>query len=165
MSRGKADTEYKHEIKIESRMKIEIINKSDLQDPEYKKEGDSGFDLRADIPNSILIAPFDRILVPTGIHVNLPMGSELQVRPRSGLAYKQGLTVLNTPGTVDYSYVDEIKVILINLSNEPQRINRGDRVAQAVIMPVYSEHVCKLSIVGEFETTKNRGGFGSTGVK
>jgi dUTP pyrophosphatase len=147
---------------LSSKIPIEYRNNSINIDPEYKKEGDSGFDLRAE--GFYLIKPFERALISTGFHINLPRGYELQVRPRSGLALKQGLTVLNSPGTIDFSYVDEIKVIAINLSNKTISIDNGDRIAQAVICPVASEHIVKLHKVDEFKSSKDRGGFGSTGV-
>lgn len=148
---------------VETKFNVEYRNDSINRDPEYKKEGDSGFDLRAN--GFYNLKPLERMLIPTGFHIDLPEGYELQVRPRSGLALKQGLTVLNTPGTIDFAYVDEVKIIAINLSDSVINISNGDRIAQAVICPVASEHKVNLKKVDEFSSSKNRGGFGSTGVK
>lgn len=118
-------------------------------------------DLRASVKNSITLNPLERTLIPTGLFIELPLGFEAQVRPRSGLAIKQGLTCLNTPGTIDADYRGEIKVILINLSNEVQHINDGDRIAQMVIQKVES---VEWELVSELSgTERNAGGFGHTG--
>ena len=123
---------------------------------------DSGFDLHS--VEEVVIGPFGRALVPTGLKFDIPDGSEIQVRPKSGLAIKKGLTVLNTPGTVDEGYTGEIKVILINLSNETQVIEFGDKIAQAVICPVIQGRDVKLNRVKEIkEKDRNSNGFGSTG--
>lgn len=131
--------------------------------PSYETTGAAGMDLRAALPEGtpVIIGPLERSLVPTGIAIELPSGYEAQIRPRSGLAAKAGLTVLNAPGTIDSDYRGEIKVILINLSNEPVAINRDDRIAQMVIAPVTTasvEPVTTLSL-----TKRGEGGFGSTG--
>jgi dUTP pyrophosphatase len=149
------------------KIKINFVNKSKNQNPEYATIGSSGFDLRADLNEPIVLNPNERILIPTGLFFELQTGYEIQVRPRSGLALKQGITVLNTPGTVDSDYRGEIKVILINLSSEPQTINSGDRIAQAVIASVIPSIIFSFTQVGEIstDTTRNTGGFGSTGIK
>lgn len=141
-----------------------FINKSTNQDPEYIYEGDSGFDLRANLQSPITLGPLEREMVPTGLYFQIPEGFEIQVRPRSGLAAKQGLSVLNTPGTVDQGYTGEVKVILVNLSNEKQIINHGDRIAQAVLCPVLTKRTATLTKVADLsQTDRGEGGFGSTG--
>lgn len=140
---------------------IPIVNHSHHPLPAYATEGSSGLDLRAFIPAPIQLAPLERILVPTGLHIALPDSWEAQVRPRSGLAIKQGLTCLNTPGTIDADYRGEIKVILINLSNEQQVIQDGDRIAQIVFQKI-EKMVWQL--VDNLEVTqRGAGGFGHTG--
>ena len=134
---GKDDMEFYKPI-------VKFKNESDNQDPKYAKDGDSGFDLRANLVEPIKLGSLDRVLVPTGLFFELPANFEMQVRPRSGLAAKNGVTVLNTPGTVDNLYRGEVKVILVNLSNESFTISHGDRIAQAVIAPVTSNNVLKL---------------------
>ncbi len=152
--------------KESSTIKIKFINKSTNEDPKFAYEGDSGFDLRADISEPITIEPFKRFLVPTGLYFELIKGTEIQVRPRSGLAIKHGITVLNSPGTVDSHYRGEVKVPLINLGEEPFTINPGDRIAQAVIMPVFGEgRVNLLETDSINETVRGEGGFNSSGVK
>lgn len=146
------------------RIKIKYINKSDNENPVYAKEGDSGFDLRAD--ESGTLKPLERKLVSTGLFFELPDGYELQIRPRSGLAYKNGITVLNTPGTVDTGYRGEIKVLLINLSNEEFTWEKGERIAQGVIASRVSSDFGDLVEVTEInESERGEGGFGSTGRK
>jgi dUTP pyrophosphatase len=140
---------------------IPIVNHSHHPLPAYATEGSSGLDLRAFIPAPIQLAPLERILVPTGLHIALPDCWEAQVRPRSGLAIKQGLTCLNTPGTIDADYRGEIKVILINLSNEQQVIQDGDRIAQIVFQKIEK---MEWQLVDSLETTqRGAGGFGHTG--
>jgi dUTP pyrophosphatase len=140
---------------------IPIVNHSHHPLPSYATAGSSGVDLRAFIPSPLLLAPMERILVPTGLHISLPPNWEAQVRPRSGLAIKQGLTCLNTPGTIDADYRGEIKVILINLSNEVQTIQDGDRIAQMVFQQVEK---MEWQLVTSLETTqRGDGGFGHTG--
>lgn len=148
-----------------SKLNVKFINKSNNPDPSFANEGDSGFDLRAFIQEEIVVGPMDRVLVPTGLFFELEKGFEIQVRPRSGLAIKNGITVLNTPGTVDSHYRGEIKIILMNLGKETFTIKNGDRIAQAVICPVYGEGKVFLSSSEILnETKRNADGFGSTGV-
>lgn len=144
-------------------MEVKIINKSKHPVPEYATEYAAGVDLRANIDTTITIAPLERVLVPTGIFIELPQGAEAQIRPRSGLAIKKGITVLNSPGTIDADYRGEIQVILINLSNENFVINDGDRICQMVI----ARHEQAQWIVVENLTPTDRGsgGFGHTGKK
>lgn len=148
------------------KLDVKFKNESDNEDPKYAKEGDSGFDLRANLSGSITLGSLERVLVPTGLYFELPPNFELQVRPRSGLAAKNGVTVLNTPGTVDNLYRGELKVILVNLSKDEFTVNHGDRIAQAVISPVTNDNVLILNKVDEIslETDRGSGGFGSTGV-
>jgi dUTP pyrophosphatase len=149
-----------------SKLSVKFINKSTNEDPKFAYEGDSGFDLRADIESDIVLDPFKRVLVPTGLYFELEKGTEIQVRPRSGLAIKHGITVLNTPGTVDSHYRGEVKVPLINLGEEAYLIQKGDRIAQAVIMPVFGEGRVILRKTDEInETVRGEGGFNSSGIK
>lgn len=143
-------------------MNVQIINKSKHATPNYETEGSAGMDLRANIDISITLKPLERTIVKTGLFIALPVGFEAQVRPRSGLAAKKGITVLNSPGTVDADYRGEIGVVLVNLSNEDFTINDGERIAQLVIAKherVLWEEVSVLD-----ETERGSGGFGSTGV-
>jgi dUTP pyrophosphatase len=142
-------------------VQIQVINRSKHALPAYETEQSAGMDMRANIDESISMNPLERALVPTGLFIALPPGFEAQVRPRSGLAAKQGITVLNSPGTVDADYRGEIKVILVNLSNEIVHIHDGDRIAQLVI----ARHEQAVWEVAEVlgETTRGAGGFGSTG--
>ena len=144
---------------------INFKNESTNPDPEYATAGSSGFDLRANLKNPITIPAGLREIVPTGLFFQLPDNFEIQVRPRSGLAAKNGVTVLNTPGTVDADYRGEIKVIIINLGHEPFTINHGDRIAQAVVASVTSKNIINLNRVTEIsnDTERGSGGFGSTG--
>jgi dUTP pyrophosphatase len=142
-------------------MTVKIINQSNNPLPAYATEGSSGMDIRAFINETVTLQPLERALIPTGLFIELPQGFEAQIRPRSGLAIKQGITCLNTPGTVDADYRGEIKIILINLSNEIQSVNNGDRIAQMVIQKVEKIN-WSLSVELE-ETERNAGGFGSTG--
>lgn len=144
-----------------STIKVKIINQSPNALPEYATEGSAGMDIRANLSAPITLKPLERTLVPTGLFMELPLGYEAQIRPRSGLAAKQGITCLNTPGTIDSDYRGEIKVILINLSNEEQVLNHGDRIAQMVVSPVVQigwEAVQEIGV-----TARNAGGFGHTG--
>lgn len=142
-------------------MKINIINKSANELPKYETEGSAGMDLRADIEAPITIGSLERILVPTGLFMALPVGVEAQIRPRSGLAIKKGISLVNTPGTIDSDYRGEIKVIMINLSNESQTIEPKERIAQMVVAKY---EVVRWEIVEELTTTgRGAGGFGSTG--
>ncbi|MCB0379697.1 MAG: dUTP diphosphatase [Flavobacteriales bacterium] len=144
-------------------MKIKIVNQSKHALPEYATEASAGLDLRANIDSPITLNSLERVLVKTGLLIELPIGYEAQVRPRSGLAYKNGVTVLNTPGTIDADYRGEIGVILVNLSNTPFVIEDGERVAQLVIA---KHEQAEWSLVEELGTTeRGAGGFGSTGKK
>ena len=142
---------------------IKVVNKSKYNLPTYAKDLDSGMDVRANIEDPIILKPLERALVPTGLFFELPDNLEIQVRPRSGLAAKHGITVLNSPGTIDSGYKDEIKIILINLSNEPFTINPGDRIAQFVISEIKDVTVLEAT---EIDETDNRGGgFGHSGIE
>jgi len=142
-------------------MNVEIFNKSGNPNPSYKTEGSSGLDLRASLIKDIIIDPNERVAIPTGIYLQLPEILEAQIRPRSGLALKDGITVLNTPGTIDSDYRGEISVILINLSNKSFRISNGDRIAQIVIARVEKITWDNIKILQK--TERGEGGFGSTG--
>jgi dUTP pyrophosphatase len=142
-------------------VQIQVINRSKHALPAYETEQSAGMDVRANIDESISMNPLERAIVPTGLFIALPPGFEAQVRPRSGLAAKQGITVLNSPGTVDADYRGEIKVILVNLSNETVHIQDGDRVAQLVIAR-HEQAVWQATDVLD-ETARGAGGFGSTG--
>lgn len=149
------------------KLKIKIINNSRNPDPTYQKIGDSGFDFMANLDEGemIVVRPFKRALIPTGLHFQIPIGFELQVRPRSGLALKDGITVLNTPGTVDSGYRGEIKIILFNTDEAPFVVRNGDRIAQGVIAPVQFTKTTKFIRVNNLdESDRGTGGFGSTGV-
>jgi dUTP pyrophosphatase len=140
---------------------VKIINQSKHPLPAYATNGAAGMDLKADIPHSISLQPMERQLIPTGIFIELPAGYEAQVRPRSGLALRHGITCLNSPGTVDADYRGELKVILINLSNTEQQIHPGDRIAQMVVSRV--EKVDWHPVTELNETLRSDGGFGHTG--
>ena len=143
-------------------MKVQIVNKSAYSTPAYATEKSAGMDLKANITEPITLGPLERALVPTGLFIALPDGTEAQVRPRSGLAAKFGISVLNSPGTIDADYRGEVKVILVNLSNDPFVINPGERIAQMVILPVSQ---AKFTVTDELdETERGSGGFGSTGA-
>jgi dUTP pyrophosphatase len=142
-------------------VEIKIINTSSNPLPEYATEGSSGMDIRAGLNAPVKLKPLERSLIPTGLYIEMPQGYEAQIRPRSGLAIKQGLTCLNTPGTIDADYRGEIKIILINLSAEEQIINPGDRIAQMVIQHVEKAIWQPVEILNE--TLRNDGGFGHTG--
>jgi dUTP pyrophosphatase len=143
-------------------MNVQIINKSKHATPNYETEGAAGMDLRANIEDAITLKPLERAIIKTGLFIALPVGFEAQVRPRSGLAAKKGITVLNSPGTVDADYRGEIGVILVNLSNEDFVVNDGERVAQLVIAK--HERVNWKEVTVLDETERGSGGFGSTGV-
>ena len=143
-------------------MKIEIRNRSRHQLPAYETPLSAGMDLRANLDTPIVLAPMQRVLVPTGLFIALPEGYEAQVRPRSGLAIKKGITVLNSPGTIDADYRGEICVILVNLSNEPFTIADGERIAQMVI--ARHERAEWFEVEQLDETVRGAGGFGHTGV-
>ena len=142
-------------------MKVRIVSKSAFELPKYETPLSAGMDVRANITESIVLKPLERAMIPTGLYVELPAGYELQVRPRSGLAAKYGITVLNSPGTVDADYRGEVRVILVNLSNEPFEIKPGERIAQLVIA---RHERAEWELVEELsETERGAGGFGSTG--
>lgn len=144
-------------------MNINIINKSNHELPHYETIASAGMDLRANIVESITLKPLERTIVKTGLFIELPIGIEAQVRPRSGLAAKKGVTVLNAPGTIDADYRGEIGVILVNLSNEDFVIENGERIAQLIIA---KHERAEWTAVNELsETVRGEGGFGSTGVK
>lgn len=143
-------------------MKVEIINKSKHELPSYATALSAGMDLRANIDTPIVLQPLERKLVPTGLFMALPQGYEAQVRPRSGLAIKKGITVLNSPGTIDADYRGEVCVILVNLSNEPFTITDGERIAQMVIARHEQVEWCECEVLDE--TDRGAGGFGHTGV-
>ncbi|TXD49962.1 dUTP diphosphatase [Polaribacter sp. IC073] len=143
-------------------MNVQIINKSKHATPNYETEGAAGMDLRANIDVAITLKPLERAIVKTGLFIALPIGFEAQVRPRSGLAAKKGITVLNAPGTVDADYRGEIGVILVNLSNQEYVINDGERIAQLIIAKHERVHWQEVTVLSE--TERGAGGFGSTGV-
>ena len=142
---------------------IKIINKSSNPVPAYETNGSAGMDLRAFLQEPVTLQPLERRLVPTGLFMELPEGYEAQVRPRSGLAIKSGITCLNSPGTIDSDYRGEIKVILVNLGNEAQTFHSGDRIAQIIISKV--ERAGLVEVHELDETTRGPGGFGHTGKK
>ena len=144
-------------------MKVKIINNSKHNLPHYSTEGSSGMDLRANISNSVKLKPLERALIKTGIFMEIPLGYEAQIRPRSGLAFKNGITVLNTPGTIDADYRGEIGVIVVNLSADEFIIEDGERIAQMVISK--HERACWSEVKKLKSTKRGSGGFGSTGVK
>jgi dUTP pyrophosphatase len=142
---------------------VKIINKGKHSLPAYATERSSGMDLRANLENPVVLRPLERRLIPTGIFIGLPEGFEAQVRPRSGLALKKGVTVLNTPGTIDNDYTGEIGVILINLSNEDFVVNDGERIAQLVITRYEKAMLVEVDELSE--TERGAGGYGHTGIK
>lgn len=144
-------------------MELPIVNKSANPLPTYATEDSAGLDLRAHLEEAVVLKPLERRLIPTGLHIALPKGYEAQVRPRSGLAYKHGLTVLNAPGTIDADYRGDIGVILINLSDQPFTVEPGERIAQLVVAP-YTR--AEFNLVEDLDATvRGEGGFGHTGVK
>ncbi len=142
-------------------MKVKVINKSNHPLPQYETTGSAGMDLRANITESITLDSMGRTLIPTGLYMELPKGTEAQIRPRSGLAIKKGLTCLNAPGTIDSDYRGEIKVILANLSKESQTIEPGERIAQMVIAQYTQINWEAVEVLSD--TKRGAGGFGSTG--
>lgn len=142
-------------------MKVKVVNKSKHALPEYKTKLSAGMDICANLEEPIMLKPLERKLVHTGLFIELPEGYEAQIRPRSGLAWKEGITILNAPGTVDADYRGEIKVILVNLSHEMVQINDGDRICQMVVCPV--EQAEWVSVEELTETERGEGGFGHTG--
>lgn len=144
-------------------LSVNIVNTSSNPLPEYATNGSSGMDIRADLPGPVNLPPMERYLIPTGLFIELPEGYEAQIRPRSGLAIKQGITCLNTPGTIDSDYRGELKVILINLSNNVQIIHHGDRIAQLVFARTER---AGFNLVQQLnDSHRGEGGFGHTGVK
>lgn len=150
-------------LQILKMLKIKVVNKGHQPLPQYATEQSAGMDLRANIDEPITLNPLERILVPTGLHIALPKGYEAQVRPRSGLALKKGVTVLNTPGTIDADYRGEIGVVLINLSQEPFIVEDGERIAQMVIARHEQGNFEAVEMLDE--TERGEGGYGHTGVK
>lgn len=144
-------------------MIVKIINKSTNPLPRYESEMAAGMDIRTSIAEPVTLAPLERKLLPTGLYIELPQGYEAQIRPRSGLALKRGLTVLNSPGTIDADYRGEIGVILINLSGEDQVIEPGERICQMVIARHEQAEIENVTVLGE--TQRGEGGFGHSGVK
>ncbi len=142
-------------------VEVKIINKGKHQLPAYSTKHSAGMDLRADLSESITLKPLERALISTGLYIELPEGHEAQIRPRSGLAAKHGISVLNTPGTIDADYRGEIKVILINLSNEPFEILDGERICQMVITEYTKVALCEVDVLEE--SVRGDGGFGHTG--
>ncbi len=144
-------------------MEIKIVNRSKHPLPQYETEYSAGMDLRANISEPVTIKPLERALVPTGLFIELPEGYEAQIRPRSGMAFKHGISLLNTPGTIDADYRGEIKIILVNVSNEPYTVNDGDRVAQMVISKFVQAKLTEVQQLNQ--TERGEGGFGHTGKK
>ena len=144
-------------------LRINIVNKSPHDLPAYATPGSAGMDLRANLEAAVQLQPLQRTLIPTGLYIELPAGYEAQIRPRSGLAVKQGITCLNTPGTIDSDYRGEIKVILINLSDSVQEISHGDRIAQMVIARAEQAELVLVQQLND--SARGTGGFGHTGVQ
>ena len=144
-------------------MKVNIVNRSRFSLPQYATVHSAGLDLRADLEQSLILKPLERSLVPTGLFIELPEGYEAQIRPRSGLAIKHGISLVNTPGTIDPDYRGEIKVIVVNLSDTPFTLEPGERIAQMVIARF--EHISWNEVESLSETARGEGGFGHTGVK
>lgn len=144
-------------------MNVKIINKSQHELPSYETGSSAGMDLRANIDEAVILKPLERAIIKTGLYIELPVGYEAQVRPRSGLAAKKGVTVLNSPGTIDADYRGEIGIILVNLSNEDFKIENGERIAQMVISR--HEHISWKEVEVLEGSSRGEGGFGSTGVK
>ena len=144
-------------------IQVRVVRKTQHALPEYETDQSAGMDLRADLEETVVLDPGGRTLIPTGLYVEIPAGYEAQVRPRSGLALKRGLTVLNAPGTIDADYRGEVGVILANLSQEVQSVEPGERIAQLLFAPVTRGQLVEVEVLSE--TERGRGGFGSTGVK
>ncbi len=143
-------------------MQVKIINQSPFPLPQYETPGSAGLDLRANLAEQITLGSLERQLIPTGLFIELPIGYEAQVRPRSGLAIKKGLGLVNSPGTIDSDYRGEIKIILVNLSNQPQAVEPGERIAQMVIAKYEQIQWTEVEVLSE--TERGAGGFGSTGI-
>lgn len=144
-------------------IEVKIVNNSNNPLPEYSTKDSAGMDVRAMLDEPVTLRPLERALIPTGLHIQLPEGYECQIRPRSGLALKKGITVLNTPGTIDADYRGEIKIILINLSSEPFTIENGERICQMVIKEYVKATLTQVDDLDD--TERGAGGFGHTGVK
>jgi len=144
-------------------IQVSIINQSDNPLPTYATPGSAGLDIRANLATAITLQPLERFLVPTGLFMEIPQGYEGQMRPRSGLAIKHGITCLNSPGTIDSDYRGELKVVLVNLGNEPQTIQHGDRIAQLVIAKVSQAEL--VQVVELNSSLRGEGGFGHTGIQ
>ncbi len=144
-------------------MQVKIINNSKHELPQYETEGSAGMDLRANLEEDVVLKPLERKLIKTGLFIELPLGTEAQIRPRSGLAFKKGITVLNSPGTIDADYRGEIGVLLVNLSNENFEVIDGERIAQMVIAKHEQPELLLVQKLGD--TQRGAGGFGSTGIK
>lgn len=144
-------------------MHIKIVNKSKHPLPAYETDFSAGMDLRAELSEAVVIKPLERYLIPTGLYIELPEGYEAQIRPRSGIAFKHGITVLNSPGTIDADYRGEIKIILVNLSNDAYTINDGERIAQMIISQHSKAEWIQVDELNE--TLRGSGGFGHTGKK
>ncbi len=142
-------------------MQVKVINRSRHPLPKYETTGSAGMDLRANTDEPITLGPLERTLIPTGLYIELPLGYEAQIRPRSGLSIKKGISLVNAPGTIDSDYRGEIGVILVNLSNEPQTIAAGERIAQMVIAKYEQVGWQQVEVLSE--TNRGAGGFGSTG--
>ena len=142
---------------------LKVVNQSNHPLPEYATDHSAGMDLRANLDSPIVLKPLERALIPTGLFIELPQGHEAQIRPRSGLAFKNGLTVLNSPGTIDADYRGEVKVLLVNLSNNEFTVNDGERIAQMVI--ARHETIEWYAVLQLEETKRGAGGFGHTGTK
>ncbi|MGB5977716.1 MAG: dUTP diphosphatase [Cyclobacteriaceae bacterium] len=142
-------------------MQVNVINRSSHELPAYQTESSAGLDLRANLDSPVTLAPLDRSLIGTGLHIELPSGFEAQIRPRSGMAYKHGLSVLNTPGTIDADYRGEIKVLLVNLSNEAYTVENGERIAQMVVAKHETIQWQPVDVLSD--TSRGAGGYGSTG--
>lgn len=144
-------------------MNVKVINKSKHALPSYETDHAAGMDLRAELSAPVVLKPLERALIPTGLFIELPVGFEAQIRPRSGLAAKKGISVLNSPGTIDADYRGEIKVILVNLSNEEFKVEDGERIAQMIV--ARHERIDWVPAEELMDTTRGAGGFGSTGKK
>ena len=144
-------------------IQVRVVRKTQHALPEYETSQSAGMDLRADLEETVVLDPGGRTLIPTGLYMEIPAGYEAQVRPRSGLALKRGLTVLNAPGTIDADYRGEVGVILVNLSQEVQSVEPGERIAQLLFAPVTRCQLVEVNVLSQ--TERGRGGFGSTGVK
>lgn len=144
-------------------MQLKIVSQSKHPLPAYETEYSAGMDIRANLENPVVLKPLERALIPTGLFIELPAGFEAQIRPRSGLAFKKGVTVLNTPGTIDADYRGEVKIILVNLSAEEFVVNDGERIAQMIIARHETAEIIQTDVLQE--TVRGAGGFGHTGTK